>query len=60
MGKNTERNIYRVVLVTVLVIGALWFMWALTQGDFGLGSDGIFQFLPDPAPTQPAPPVEAP
>lgn len=56
MGEDRERNVYRVIVLVVLVVGALGFLWYLSQGGEGLGEGGIFEFFSDPT----AEPEQAP
>jgi hypothetical protein len=49
MGEDRERNVYRVIVAVILVLGALGFLWYLTLGGGELGDGGIFGFFSDPA-----------
>ncbi|MGO1538914.1 MAG: hypothetical protein ACTHZ9_07860 [Leucobacter sp.] len=50
MNEDRERRIYRVVVISIVIVGALGFLWFMTQSDQGLGEQGIFQFFSDPEP----------
>jgi hypothetical protein len=45
MGEDRERNVYRVIVAVILVLGALGFLWYLTLGGGELGDGGIFRFF---------------
>lgn len=49
MGEDRERNVYRVIVAVILVLGAPGVFWYLGQGGEGLGEGGIIRFFSDPA-----------
>lgn len=59
MSKNEERQqkILRIVVFSMIVIGAAGFLWFFAQGGELTGQDGIFGFFSDPTdgPTEPTP-----
>ncbi len=48
MGEHNERNVYRIIVFVVLILGALGVMWLIAQDGGGVGDQGIFQFFSDP------------
>ncbi|WP_120002994.1 hypothetical protein [Nesterenkonia muleiensis] len=47
MSGGGERNIYRAVIIVIVVVGAFGLLWLLTQGYIDVSDQGVFRFFPE-------------
>ena len=47
MSGKCEHNIYRAIIIVIVVVGSIGLLWLLTQGHIDIGDQGIFRFFPE-------------
>lgn len=48
MGEDRERNVYRIAVLVIAVLGGLALLWALANGSEIEIGQNLLDFLPDP------------